>query len=348
MITMKTKVLHLFIADKFTKPLIPFLNSNFGTEDQLFLGVLDNQSKEDFEYSNVKFLASPLRKHFFKNLFLFYTCCKNADKIVMHGSVLNHFFLFFPFFLRKTYWIIMGSELYTIPNNTSLSIRIRKFVLSRVSHHVTHIEGDSALANQILCSKAALVYSPLYLSNTVTTEDFEIKQLSQKEKLHVLVGNSLSRNNNHFQIFQWLKDLNDNNIKVFVPLSYGNDKTYQEEVIERGREIFKENFYPITEFMTMESYRAFLKNMDIAIFNHSRQEALGVTLTLLSLGKLVYVNPNTTSYQSLIKKGLKVFDNQLLRDSGLRKDRDVSPNKVILEKFYSTSSLLDSYKVIYQ
>ena len=345
---MQTKVLHLFIADKFTKPLIPFLNANFGLADHFFLGVLDHQSRKDFDYPNVKFLNSPLRKYFFKNLFLFYKHCKQADKIVIHGSVFNYFFLIFPFFLKKTYWIIMGSELYTIPGNNSLSIRIRKFVLSRVSHHVTHIEGDSALANQLLHSNAQLIYSPLYLSNTVNTSDFEISHLASKETLHVLVGNSLSRNNNHFQIFEWLSDLKDDNLKVYVPLSYGNDIAYRDQVIAKGRDMFKENFFPITEFMAIESYRAFLKTIDVAIFNHSRQEALGVTLTLLSLGKPVYVNPNTTSYQSLIKKGLQVFDNQLIRDFGLRQDRDVAANKLILEKYYSTDSLLNSYKIIYQ
>ncbi len=341
------KVLHLFIADKFTKPLIPFLNSNFGIEDHLFLGVLDNQNQKDFDHPNVRFLASPLRKHFFKNLFLFYTYCKSADKIVLHGSVFNHFFLLFPFFLKKAYWIIMGSELYTIPNNSGWNIWMRKFVLSRVSYHVTHIEGDSALANQLLHSDAKLIYSPLYLSNTVSTNDFKASQLNQEKTLHILVGNSLSSNNNHFQIFDWLKQLKDENIKIYVPLSYGSDLVYRDKVIAKGREMFQDKFAPITEFMDPESYREFLKTIDIAIFNHSRQEALGVTLTLMSLGKLVYVNPNTTSYQSLIKKGLKVFDNRLILDSGLRTNRDVDSNKMMLEKYYSTASLLNSYQLIY-
>lgn len=345
---MKTKVLHLFIADKFTKPLIPFLNANFGLEDHLFLGALDNQSRRDFDYPNVKLFDSPIRKYFFKNLLLFYRDCKSADKIIIHGSVFNHFFLIFPLFLKKTYWIIMGSELYTIPGNNSLSIKIRKFVLSRVSHHMTHIEGDSELANQLLNSNAKLIYSPLYLSNTVNTGYFETNHLAEKETLNVLVGNSLSRNNNHIQIFEWLMALKDDSIRVYVPLSYGNDIGYRDIVIAKGREMFKDNFFPITEFMAMDTYRDFLKNIDVAIFNHSRQEALGVTLTLLSLGKPVYVNPNTTSYRSLIKKGLQVFDNQLVRDFGLRQERDVASNKLILEKYYSIDSLLNSYKIIYQ
>jgi hypothetical protein len=344
---MKKKVLHLFIADKFTKLLIPFLNENFETEVHAFLGLLDQSNSNDFKAANIEFFESPLRKNLFKNTLLFYKRCKNADKIIIHGSVFNHFFFLFPAFLKKTYWIILGSELYTIPNNPNIEIRLRKFVLHRVSHHVTHIEGDSILANHILNANAKLIYSPLYLSNTVATDDFEITKLENKEVIHVLVGNSLSKNNNHLEIFDWLKHLNDNKIKVYSPLSYGNDLEYRREVIEKGQQMFGENFFPIVDFMDFDSYKKFLKNIDIAVLDHHRQEALGVTLTLLSLGKLVYVNPKTTSYESLIKKGITIFENKLLLESGLRISRDVTNNKVMLEKYYSTDSLLQSYREIY-
>jgi len=342
-----TKVLHLFIGDKFTRALIPFLNANFSSEEHTFLGILSQAEKGELKSNNVHCFVSPLGKHLVKNIALFYKHCKNADKIIIHGSVLNHFFFLFPFFLKKTYWIIMGSELYTIPNNSGLAIKLRKFVLSRVSHHVTHIEGDSALANELLHSKAKLVYSPMYLSNTVSTAEFEITQLEDKKTINVLVGNSLSLNNNHIQIFEWLNQINDKNINVYAPLSYGNNLEYKEMVMAKGKAFFGERFFPITEFMDFESYKNFLKNIDVALFDHHRQEALGVTLTLLSLGKLVYVNPNTTSYQSLILKGIKIFDNKLILAEGLRVSREVSANKPALEKYYSTESLLDSYRKIY-
>ena len=344
---MNTKVLHLFIADKFTKRLIPFLNSHFGTEEHFFLGILDQSNQEDFKSNNVQFFTSPLRKNLFKNIILFYKNCKNSKKIVLHGSVLNLFFLLFPFFLKKTYWVIMGSELYTIPNNSSFSIKLRKYVLSRVSYHITHIEGDSIIANQLLHSKAKLLYSPMYLSNTVSTDEFETTQLEQERKINILVGNSVSINNNHIQLFERLKIINDTNINIYVPLSYGNNLEYKKNVIVKGKELFGDNFFPITEFMDFEVYKTFLKKIDIAIFDHHRQEAMGVTLTLLSLGKIVYVNPTTTSYHSLISKGIKIFSNKLILEEGLRVNRDVFSNRLTLENYYSLEILLNSYKRLY-
>ena len=74
---------------------------------------------------------------------------------------------------------------------------------------------------------------------------------------------------------------------------------------------------------------------------------MGITLALLSLGKIVYVNPTTTSYHSLISKGIKIFNNKLILEEGLRVNRDVIENKLVLEKYYSLESLLSSYKRLY-
>ena len=85
---------------------------------------------------------------------------------------------------------------------------------------------------------------------------------------------------------------------VICPLSYGNNVKYKKDVMNAGKKAFGDKFFPIEEFMTIEKYKKTLSQTDIIIFDHWRQQAMGVTLTLLSLGKIVYVNSKTTSYKS--------------------------------------------------
>ena len=69
---------------------------------------------------------------------------------------------------------------------------------------------------------------------------------------------------------------------------------------------------------------------------------MGVTLTLLSLGKIVYVNSNTTSYKSFKKRGFQIFDNRLIFSEGPLVNRDVTVNKKLLTRYYSEKLLLSS------
>lgn len=54
----------------------------------------------------------------------------------------------------------------------------------------------------------------------------------------------------------------------------------ERKVIIKGKELFGEKFIPLTEFMTFEKYLEFLGSIDIAIFAHKRQQAMGNTITI--------------------------------------------------------------------
>lgn len=50
----------------------------------------------------------------------------------------------------------------------------------------------------------------------------------------------------------------------------------------------------------------FLSSLDIAIFAHNRQQGFGNTVSLLGMGKTVYLKEEVTTYQALEKIGLKI------------------------------------------
>jgi carboxylesterase type B len=86
--------------------------------------------------------------------------------------------------------------LYSFTKTNDFRQRLKRFVLSRVRYHITHIKGDAKLANQLFGSKAQFIYSPMYLSNVVDTHQFHPIDVSQKERLKIMVGNSTDPSNN--------------------------------------------------------------------------------------------------------------------------------------------------------
>jgi c-di-GMP-related signal transduction protein len=138
------------------------------------------------------------------------------------------------------------------------------------------------------------------------------------------------------------------NIQIYCPLSYGSYIKYKETVKQKGLELFGERFIPIERFMQFEEYKAFLETIDIAVFNHKRQEAMGVTLTLLSLGKEVYVNSSTASFQSFSQRGFQLFDNALIQtEKDSLATRNVAANGILLEKYYSKQVWETQWKQLY-
>ena len=68
--------------------------------------------------------------------------------------------------------------------------------------------------------------------------------------------------------------------------------------------------------MKSEEYIDFLENIDIAIFAHRRQQAMGNIITLLGLGKKIYIRTSITSWQFFKDIDVRLFDyNQLNLDS---------------------------------
>ena len=113
-------------------------------------------------------------------------------------------------------------------------------------------------------------------------------KMEGKGYVAIQIGNSATLTNNHIMIMEILKKYKNENIRIFVPLSYG-DKKYADKVINAGRALFGEKFVPITEYMEQNVYYRFLNQMDIGIFGMSRQQALGNINLMMLLGKKVFL-----------------------------------------------------------
>jgi hypothetical protein len=66
--------------------------------------------------------------------------------------------------------------------------------------------------------------------------------------------------------------------------------------------------------MGFEEYTAYLSDIDLAIFNHKRQQAMGNIIGLLSLGKKVFIRSDISPWPYFKGKGFELFDTKLAWD----------------------------------
>jgi dTDP-N-acetylfucosamine:lipid II N-acetylfucosaminyltransferase len=125
----------------------------------------------------------------------------------------------------------------------------------------------------------------------------------------ILLGNSDTLTNNHFEAIDVLSQLNLTGRKVVCPLSYERG-SYAHDIKTYGENALGNAFMPLLDFMSKEAYGAVLKNISFAVMNHNRSQALGNIVSLLWNGTKVYMSEESTLYHYLLGEGLIVFSIQ--------------------------------------
>ena len=315
MITARNRVLHVCHLDKFIPPFIDFVEEHFddfATRHLFFI----NGDTERYPYkarSNIV-QAGRGKKNQLLHLAALAKACHEADKIILHGLFNPRVVMLLaamPWVLPKCYWIMWGGDLYVYQlGQRNLRWKIREFfrrpVIKNMRHLVTGTPGDVDFARQWYGAKGEHIRCFNYPSNIY--KHYEIK-LKAHDTINIQVGNSADPTNQHLEVFNQLEKFKDQNIKIFVVLSYGSPY-YAKQVIEEGKKRFGDKFSAITDMMPFDQYLDFLASIDIAVFNHKRQQAFGNIITLLGLGKKVFINPASTLNDVFGEFGLQVFNSQ--------------------------------------
>lgn len=130
------------------------------------------------------------------------------------------------------------------------------------------------------------------------------------------------------------------NINVYVPLSCG-DSDYADIIVKKGHELFKDNFYPIMNFMKHEEYIEFLSTIDVAIFNHKRQEGTGNIISLLGMGKKLFIRNDITTYAFLESLRIKTYSLMDNKEYLNQDELALSRNAKIIKKAFTVENLKD-------
>lgn len=286
------------ILDKFNVPFIDFIKEHFDTKNHKFIFL----QKAKYEHGMTKdhdVVWIDKKSKVFQLAKELYT----ADKIIIHGLWSGQFIkLLFvqPWLLKKCYWVMWGGDFY-FPEKQG---RLKKQAIKRMGHFITYIKGDYELAKKWYGANGKYHECFMYPSNLYKEYDIKPKEHTT---INIQLGNSADPSNNHIEILEKLKVYKDKNIQIFTPLSYGIQE-YAKEVIAKGKELFGDKFVALTDFLPFEKYLEFLGSIDIAIFAHKRQQAMGNIITLLGLGKKVYMRSDITPWQLFNDIGVKVFD----------------------------------------
>lgn len=349
-------ILHVAKLDKFIPPFIELVDQEFDSKEHLFYILNVPNSKYKLKIaSNVKLsgLSKFGRlKHYFQLSLKF----NRAKKIILHGLFdfrVVVILALMPWLLKKCYWVLWGGDLYR-RRNSERNLRwyihefFRTIVIRNFKKIVTTVPGDYDLAVHWYGTKAGFKQSLMYTSHVSRCVDPATFELNGKSRLNIQLGNSADPENRHIEIFNHLKILKkEYDFQLFCPLSYGN-KDYAEEVINEGNRLFMDSFYPMEDFMSFSDYTRYMDTIDIAIFNHQRQQAMGNIIGLLSLGKTVYLPKEQTPYEFLTSLGITVYATDVLLDGIkiLSKENSVK-NQLIVNQVFSRNKLISSWEDVF-
>jgi len=335
-------------AEKFIEPFIDFVEENFDASQHLYL-VRQSEKFKIKPRSNVVFVGEGLSK--LKQVLLYVKYLNRADKIILHGLFDRGMFLILfvqPWLLKKCYWVMWGGDLYYYQSRprgfrSDLFERIRTFVIRRIGYFVTYVKGDYQLAQKWYGSTGKYCECLMYPSNLY--KEYVVPP-KQGDDINILVGNSADPSNNHVEIFEKLKPYKDRNIKIICPLSYGQ-AGYAETIAKLGRELFGDKFSPLLDFMPFVKYLELLGQIDIAVFAHKRQQAMGNTITLLGLGKKIYMRSDITSWKLFAELCVGVFDVEQF-DINFITAQEAESNRKIIAEHFSNAQLVDQWKKIFR
>lgn len=281
-----------------------------------------------------------------KDLFYFIFRLCSCKKIFLHGlfdSKFIFFLLLTPWNLHKIYWLVWGGDLYIhLKNKSTLTEHIKffakSFLIKRISFVVTYIKYDYYLSKKIFKHNAKYRTCLLTLSNT-----FSASNSTEYSTIdgHILVGNSGSISNNHKELLLKLRNL-DGIKKLFLPISYGEIKNIN-ELKSFSYHLFNNKVELITNIHTFISFKSFISSIQIAFFNHIRQEAMGTSILLLGSGKTLYLRSDSPQYEFFRDNNIMVYDsiNPSLKTLSLSKRHN---NIGMVSSLFSVDRIYNDYK----
>jgi hypothetical protein len=344
--------LHLMIDNIYTKKFIEVVNRNFDLNEHTFIIFVYDKIKyvDPDAYKNIRVIKvmSGVRKFNQTDKKFIETHVIADKKIFIH--YLDDLFIRLLYRTEKPlYWALWGADFYNyiriplfqnftkqligkeklqeslkgIYNNIKRTIRssLRRRFISRINYILTWNEGDYNLIKDFYKTNAKMLefFYPIPI-NFEDLQEIDCHEISDKFNLKskfktiVQIGNSGDPTNNHLEVFHMLGEIKSNDLCVLAILSYGNQE-YISNLIDKGKELFGDRFFPVTDYLPPREYSMILSQVDVAIMNHNRQQGVGNLVSLFYLGKKVYINEQTSTFDFLSTHGIEVYPvKQLLKE----------------------------------
>jgi len=345
------EILHIFNDEKFSHPFFNFLiKKGFSLRDSHLFHY--RCKKNGYDKNEIDCTLASSFFSIIPNIKLFFLIRK-SEKVIVH-SLASPFLLFyiilFPKIGKKIYWVIWGKDLYfyrmlkkpMIHHNIYEFLRVK--AIKYISNIVTSNTGDYELARSWYGTNATLHSCFMYPTNLYKNNKANLGK-TDNAKINILLGNSADPSNNHIQVLQSLKKYKDKNINIVSPLSYGST-TYAKAVSEYGTKTFGDKFQPIMSLLPYNEYLELLNSIDIGIFAHKRQQAMGNIISLLGAGKKVYIRSDITTWDYLCGMGIVLYDISNL--SIEKSTADISAkNSDLIKEIFSEDKLVEQINSLF-
>lgn len=345
------RYLHVFACESnYSHALLSLLDQHTSLEQHVFLfgfGIIDKQRSELQKKLSSKILNVRNPLHVLKILLSLYRFKWVYFHYLSYDPTLLFWFMHKKR-LKKSTWIVWGNDVYSFyKRNKNLKTRIYEYLRRRIipvfPEIAAFVEEDVDFVKKNYKSNAT--YIPILYPIPVNLDNLKnIPVVKQHGPPVFLLGNSADPSNFHLEIIEALAKHKDVEFKVYCPLSYGGNESYRQQVIETGRQYLGDKFVPLTELLDTNSYANLLSEVDIALMNHNRQQALGNILALLYLGKKVYLRTNITSYYFFLRNNCKVYDIGDVKSIDFREitrtTSDFSDNSLIVESIMDEKNYL--------
>lgn len=348
-------IFHIFPYEKFAYDYITKINQLFNREEHEFFlyGKLPSDKIKNVTYENVKFESQFPKKHACK-CYLRLTA-KKADKIILHSW-------FFPKYLmalscywisvcpQKIFWNIWGHDLYNMywERNKSLKTKMREVLRKYFIKHVRavgYIPGDYNYLKKCYRTNAKFFLA------SYAYEFYDIESFERKHNgINIMLGNSATKECRYMETIDLLSEIDDYKMNIYCILAYpSSNQAYINLVSAHGKEVFGNRFIPVVDYMSYDDYMKFLISIDVAIFNHSRQQGLGNIASLLYLGKKVFVSEENACGDYFKRIGVSLFDMVELKDEiKIELDLDTqAENKKIIKNFFSDAEFRTRWEKIF-
>lgn len=334
------KIVHVMIFEKFIRGYIEFLATHFDITEHRFFIIGKDYGKYDLkglpQTTIVNNITSVIK--FNANLY-------KADKIILHGlwnpkviQLLN----MQPWLIGKCYWMMWGGDYYNFEKESSA----KKKLIKKIRHFISLFRSDFELIKEKYNTRGTLhecIAYPVQLFENTTSDENYI----QSDTISILVGNSADPSNNHAESLRQIKAnlTGECKVNIICPLSYGGEG-WAEQVEQLGKQLFANDFNALRKFIPFDEYNTLLNKIDIAVFNHRRQQAVGNVASMLSKGKKVYLNRDSVLFNYFKSLEVEVFDiNEFNLDSISESSR--KQNIENMRKHFSKETYLKQLKDLF-
>lgn len=326
------RILHLMSpSSRMMKTFVDSVQRAYPNDEHFFYTTRHvPKSEEDFfSQDNMLNMSGVNRREKIQH---FKSHCRSADVIVWHGFLYPFRMMLYIFanrwILDKSIWVMWGIDLYNWKDSSrtpkSLFVNfVNAHCRKRVRAVIALLDPDKDYYSKMFPHGAPCFVAPYPISveSFLMMEERKTSGRRLNKVVNVQIGNNAHSFNNHNRVLDAIDRLDADSTNYYFPVSYGgsedwkgNKADYITSLISRAKDAYGERAHFLRKMMLQEEYTNYLWNIDIAIFDADRQNALGNMLKLLYMGSKVYLSPDNPLYSFFQSKDVVVYNARSLSD----------------------------------